>query len=208
MKALILCDGEIPPISLFKAHVTRADLIIAADGGAHHAKELGIIANYIVGDLDSYTPSGEEASQVIKDPDQETNDLEKALTLALQKSVKHAVVVGATGRRLDHTLKNLSVLLQFHPKFESLLFLDSYCTIQLVESPFSQDFEPGTSLSLFPLSGSVEGITTRGLQYPLTNGVLRNGVQDGSSNKTVKKSVEIEFKKGELLLLVNHKTSE
>lgn len=208
MKALILCDGEIPPISLFKTYVTYADLIIAADGGAHHAKKLGITAQYIVGDLDSYTPSGNEASQIIQDPDQETNDLEKALNFALQKSARHAVVVGATGQRLDHTLKNLSVLLQFNPKFETLFFLDSYCTIQLVVSPFSQEFEPGTSISLFPLSGSVEGISTRGLQYPLTNGVLRNGVQDGSSNKTVKKSVEIEFKKGDLLLLVNHKTSE
>ncbi|TVR18693.1 MAG: thiamine diphosphokinase [Balneolaceae bacterium] len=208
MKAFILCNGEIPPLYLFKKNVTQADLIIAADGGAYHANELGITANYIIGDLDSYTPSGDEASQIIKDPDQETNDLEKALNLALKKSAKHAIVVGATGRRLDHTLKNLSVLLQFHPKFETLFFLDRYCTIQLVDSPFSQNIEPGTSVSLFPISGSVEGITTRGLQYPLTNGVLRNGVQDGSSNKTVKKSVEIEFKKGDLLLLINHKPSE
>ena len=76
--------------------------------------------------------------------------------------------------------------------------------MEIVLSPFKRDFAPGTSVSLFPLSGTVEGITTKGLKYPLTRGTLKNGVQDGSSNQTVKKTVEIEFKKGDLLLLVNH----
>lgn len=208
MKALIFCDGEIPPISLFKSHLDNADLLIAADGGAHHANYLGIIPDFIVGDMDSYEPTGTENSVIVKDGDQETNDLEKALSLALNKSATHAVVVGATGQRLDHTLKNLSVLLQFHPKFSDLFFLDRYSTIHLIKSPFSQHFEPGTSVSLYPLSGTVEGITTKGLHYPLTDGILKNGEQDGSSNKTVKKTVEIEFKKGDLLLLVNHKSTE
>lgn len=208
MKAVILCDGEIPPLSFFKAHVNSAGLIIAADGGAYHADNLGIKMDFITGDLDSYNPSGSEEAEIVKESDQETNDLEKALHLALDKSVSEVIVVGATGRRLDHTLKNLSVLLQFHPKFKNILFLDRYCTIELIESPFHRDFEPGTSISLYPLSGTVEGITTKGLQYSLTNGILKNGMQDGSSNKTIKKTVEIEFKKGDLLLIVNHKSTE
>jgi len=52
----------------------------------------------------------------------------------------------------------------------------------------------------------VDGITTRGLKFPLQNGTLQNGFQDGSSNETVEKIVEINFKKGDLLLLENHKT--
>lgn len=206
MKAIVFCDGDIPPQSFFQQYLQSADLVIAADGGANHAKQLGIIADFIVGDLDSYIPSGDETSEIIKEIDQETNDLEKALNLALKKNADEVVVVGATGQRLDHTLKNLSVLLQFHPRFTSILFIDRYCTIELIESPFCQDYKTGTSLSLYPLSGAVEGITTKGLKYPLRNGTLQNGVQDGSSNKTVKKTVEIVFKKGDLLLIVNHKS--
>ncbi len=76
--------------------------------------------------------------------------------------------------------------------------------MEIILSPFKRNFPPGTSLSLFPISGTVEGMTTKGLKYPLTKGTLKNGVQDGSSNQTVKKTVEIEFKKGDLLLLVNY----
>lgn len=208
MKCVIICDGEIPPLSIFQNDLNCADIIIAADGGAYHAFKLGIEPFFIIGDLDSYKPSGQEKTEIIHDPDQETNDLEKALAFALKRAVDEVVVIGATGKRLDHTLKNLSVLLQFHRKFKTILFKDRYSIIRLIESPFREEFETGTSLSLFPLSGSVEGITTRGLQYPLRNGTLHNGIQDGSSNKTVKETVEIVFKKGDLLLLVNHKSTK
>lgn len=203
-KCVIICDGDLPPKEAITAELSGCELFIAADGGALTLKKMALTPDVIIGDLDSYHPTGNEKAVVIEDPDQETNDLEKSLAYAKKQSVTHIVVLGATGKRLDHTLKNLSVLLQFHSKFDHLIFKDFYSTMEIILSPFKRDFAPGTSISLFPLSGSVEGITTKGLKYSLTNGILKNGVQDGSSNETVKKTVEIEFKKGDLLFLVNH----
>lgn len=204
MKAIIICDGEPPSKTRIEAEYKQASLLIAADGGAHAAAKLGFRPDVIVGDLDSYTPTGNESALVIPDPDQETNDLEKALNYAKKESVSSVIVFGATGKRIDHTLKNLSVLLQFHNQFESICFVDRYSTIRLIQSPFKENFPLRTSVSLFPLSGRVDGITTNGLKYSLTNGTLQNGVQDGSSNETIKKTVEIHYKKGDLLLIVNH----
>ncbi len=206
MKVVVICDGEIAPKNIILDDIKNAEVLIAADGGATKAMEMGFSPDIIIGDLDSYTPAGNELAEIVRDPDQETNDLEKALNYAKKKSAGHVVVFGATGKRLDHTLKNLSVLLQFTPHFESICFKDNYSEIRMILSPFREEFPLYTSLSLFPLSGSVEGITTKGLKYPLANGSLKNGVQDGSSNETIKKTVEIVFKKGDLLLLVNHKT--
>lgn len=203
-KCVIICDGELPLKETITAELFDTDLLIAADGGALALKTMNILPDVIIGDLDSYKPTGNEQARVIKDPDQETNDLEKSLAYAEKDSADHIVVFGATGKRLDHTLKNLSVLLQFYTRFSQLVFKDRYSTMEIISSPFKRNFESGTSISLFPLSGTVEEITTRGLKYPLTRGTLANGVQDGSSNLTVKKTVEIEFKKGDLLLLVNH----
>ena len=168
------------------------------------AQQFDLIPDVIVGDFDSYRPTGNEEAEVIHDPGQESNDLEKALSIALQKGAEDVIVFGATGKRLDHTLKNLSVLKQFDSKFKSLIFKDTYSDILLIQSPFRTELPKGTSVSLFPLSGKVEGITTKGLLYPLHNETLQNGVRDGSSNRTVKKEVEIEFKKGDLLLFINH----
>lgn len=206
MKAVVLCDGEVAEKEKLLSDVNDADLLIAADGGAGKAAKYGIEPDVIIGDLDSYEVTGNEAAEVIRDPGQETNDLEKALKYAKEKSAKTVIVYGATGKRLDHTLKNLSVLLQFNNQFNSIFFKDRYSTIRIIHSPFKEEFPLQTSVSLFPLSGTVEGITTQGLKYPLKNGTLQNGRQDGSSNETVEKTVEINFKKGDLLLLVNHKT--
>lgn len=203
-KCVVICDGELPPKKTISEEITDSDLLIAADGGALALAGMDITPDIIIGDLDSYQPTGNEEAVVIKDPDQETNDLEKSLAYAKKQSGSHIVVFGATGKRLDHTLKNLSVLLQFHPKFNQIVFKDRYSTMEVVVSPFSRNFPTGTSISLFPLSGTVEGITTKGLKYPLTKGTLKNGLKDGSSNQAVKKTVEIKFKKGDLLLLVNH----
>jgi thiamine pyrophosphokinase len=206
MKAVIICDGELAPKYVIERDLVNSSLLIAADGGAYKAIESGFSPDVIIGDLDSYTPSGNEKAKIFRDQSQETNDLEKALNYAKGCSASEVVVFGATGKRLDHTLKNLSVLLQFHRQFHSLLYKDRYSLIRVILSPFKAEFPLHTSVSLFPLSGKVTEITTDGLKYPLNNGTLENGVLDGSSNETIKKTVEIEFKKGDLLLLVNYKT--
>ena len=208
MNAVILCDGRPPAADVLNRFLDDASLFIAADGGAFTAHAMGLHPEVIIGDFDSFTPSGDELSEMVTDPDQETNDLEKALNYALKKGATSATVFGATGKRLDHTLKNLSVLKQFNNKFEKLIFRDRYADIFLIESPYEAELPIHTSVSLFPLSGRVSGITTRGFRFPLNNEDLENGIRDGTSNETIKNRVEIEFEKGDLLMFINHKTDE
>ncbi len=207
-KAIILCNG-FPPLKpqLIEA-LTDSDFFIAADGGANIARELQLQPDVVIGDMDSFVETGDESFKIINDPDQETNDLEKALSHAQSKKATDVIVFGATGYRLDHTLKNLSVMKQFDSQFNSILFRDRFADIFLIQSSFSQEFPMHTAISLFPLSGRVEGITTKGLKYNLNNGIMENGVRDGSSNLSIEKKVEIQFKKGDLLLFVNHKNIE
>jgi thiamine pyrophosphokinase len=208
MKAVVLCDGRPPASDILNRCLEEAGLFIAADGGALTAHAMGLHPDVIIGDFDSFTPNGDEMSEIISDPDQETNDLEKALNHALRAGADEVTVFGATGKRLDHTLKNLSVLKQFDSRFKSLVFRDRYADIFLIHSPFKTELPLHTSISLFPLSGHVSGITTRGLLYPLNHESLENGVRDGTSNETIKKEVEIKFEKGDLLLFINHKTTD
>lgn len=202
MNVVILCDGTAPTEQQLKKEIASCQLFIAADGGAVTAKKLNAVPDVIIGDLDSYTVTGNEPARVIKEPNQESNDLEKALRYAKKEGAERVIVFGATGKRLDHTLKNLSVLRQFNHQFESILFRDSYSDIFLIESPFKKSLPIGTTISLFPLSGRVDGITTHGLKYPLRNESLENGVRDGSSNQTIKNNIDITFERGDLLLFI------
>jgi thiamine pyrophosphokinase len=142
--------------------------------------------------------------EIIHDSDQETNDLEKALNLALERGSTEVVILGATGIRLDHTLKNLSVLLQFNDRFQNIIFRDASCEIRILPRDFTMETHPGQIFSLFPLSGRVDGITTEGLRYALNNESLENGVRDGSSNEANGKRVRISHKNGDLLLITPH----
>lgn len=201
---LILCNGSPPSEQLFGKYRAKTDHFIAADGGANIALELGSAPDVIIGDLDSYEGSEKEDSEIIFRPSQEFNDLEKALQHAQEISGTHIYILGATGHRLDQTLKNLSVLKQFSAHFQQIRIVDNFGETRLLPPTFSDDFTVGTQLSLFPLSGKVTGITTRGLKYPLNNEFLKNGVRDGSSNEVIENPVQISHQKGDLLLYVKH----
>jgi thiamine pyrophosphokinase len=199
---LILCNGNPPSERLFRAHYESTDYLIAADGGGNIALNMGVDPDVVIGDLDSFLPDPTHSLEVIRRLDQEANDLEKALKLARDKGGEQITILGATGHRLDHTLKNLSVLKQFYSVFKQVRIKDDFGETLLIPRSFRKAMGIGTQVSLFPLSGKVTGITTTGLQYPLQQEALENGVRDGSSNRVVGRPVEITFDQGDLLLFV------
>jgi len=200
--ALVLCNGEVPSSEFVKNLRSGASFFIATDGAGNVALEYGIEPDVIIGDLDSFVRPDNFDLKLVKDEDQETNDLEKALSYILRQRFDEVTVIGALGKRIDHTLKNLSVLKQFTPKFESLVFRDVYGIIYLLPHEHTLDFPAGTPISLFPLSGRVDGIETEGLKYALYDEPLENGIRDGSSNEIIRQPAHIRYKSGDLLIFV------
>lgn len=202
MNVLILGHGESPPESLLMSERQRCDLFIAADGGAWIALDQGATPDVIIGDLDSFRedrrPDGPWT--LIHDPDQETNDLEKALEYALSMGGRNIVLLGCTGKRLDHTLKNLSVCLQYHNRFDRLRILETGGELFFLPNQWQSRLGIGRTVSLIPFGGPVTGIRTEGLRYPLDNETLQVGIRDGSSNETTRDTVRIEYDTGDLYL--------
>nr|BCX01192.1 MAG: thiamine pyrophosphokinase [Bacteroidota bacterium] len=206
MRVLVLADGQPPRKKRVLLHLRRADQFLLTDGAARTARRWGLVPRAVIGDLDSYRGDFDGQAEVIRDPDQETNDLEKALAWALGQGAREVVVLGATGRRLDHTLKNLSVLRRFHPHFARIWMEDEDHRIELVRSGQELYFEGpvGLPVSLFPLSGRAEGIWTEGLRWALRGESLENGVRDGSSNEISSSPVRVGLERGDLLVLITH----
>jgi thiamine pyrophosphokinase len=200
MKLLIVCAGELPvPLETW---LPGADALYAADGGANACLEMGLIPNLVVGDLDSFDPLLYPGVPVEHDPDQETNDLEKTLIRAERDGFGDIIVLGATGKRLDHTLKNLSVLKQYRYRFDSIIFRMKDGWLYLSEGDIALSVRPGQIVSMFPLSGIVEGIITDGLKYPLYRESLENGRRDGSSNEATQYNARIQHTSGDLIVMV------
>ncbi len=202
MKVLIVCGGTPPTKKLIETEINNAKLVIGADSGGHAILGYGFTPDIVLGDLDSFHYTRHHGIKVLKDEDQETNDLEKSLVYALKQGATHCVVLGTLGKRIDHTFKNLSVLKQFHHKFESLVYRDDYGDTFLIESPYELTIDLNTVISFIPLSGKVSGITTTGVQYPLTSESLEIGVRDGTSNAATSNKVTAVFEDGDMALFV------
>lgn len=203
MKILILCNGRPPGPDLFSDVYAWADYFIAADGGGNIARTFNRMPDLVVGDLDSFVRLSDDTFEVKFNPDQEANDLEKALNVARKKKAEEVTVLGATGLRLDQTLKNLSVLKQFNKYFDRLMFKDEFCDIFLLPGTFTAELPVGTRISLFPLSGIVKGVRTEGLKFPLHDESLENGVRDGSSNEVAASPVKITHEEGDLICFID-----
>jgi len=201
MRILILANGSEPSAELLDSLRKNCDRFVAADGGGNTAIKMGFRPDTVIGDLDSFSQANDFDGELIRNPDQETNDLEKALELARSLKAVRVDVLGATGKRIDHTLKNLSVLQQFDPFFDTLAFYDDLFYTRVLPRDFSIKLPPGHLVSLFPLSGKVEGVVTQGLRYPLNGEPLENGRRDGTSNETVEGSIRIQHSSGALLFM-------
>ncbi len=202
--ALIVCNGEPPPSGLLLDRAVSASLKVAADGGLRTYLDAGITPDLLVGDLDSARQPYPSPIEVIHRPDQETNDLEKALDVVLERGVEDVVVLAATGFQLDQTLKNLSVLLQYHRRFRTIVFEDGVSSVRVLSSGDEMPWPTGTVISLFPITGIVEDIVTEGLMYPLNHESLENGRRDGSSNVIIAHPARVWHGAGSLLLIVHH----
>ena len=201
-RVLLLANGEPPSRRLVRGLARRAELIVAADGGANTARACGVRPDVIIGDLDSALPSTLlhfRKSRVIPVARQDNTDLEKALDFLVAEGEKEAVVLGATGGRLDFTLANIAVFWKYSGKLR-LTFRGDGWTALPVGARLERSAARGATASLIPF-GRCAGITLRGFQYPLTNAAMRPG-EIGVSNVVVASSISVRVRTGNMLLVL------
>ncbi|HQF68612.1 MAG TPA: thiamine diphosphokinase, partial [Anaerolineaceae bacterium] len=113
---LVFANGELMDPRAAREMATRADWIIAADGGLAHVQALNLKPDLLVGDLDSVSPeqirwAEKMGAEVRRFPlDKDETDLELALQEAVATGCSRITITGALGGRLDQTLSNIYLL--------------------------------------------------------------------------------------------------
>jgi len=195
--------------------IDGAELTIAADGGIRHAHRVDRDPHVLVGDLDSVTPAelarvDSATTEIIQHPvDKDATDLELALDLVLERtstfgedtSRTPVLVVGGHGGRNDHLLANL--LLLTAERYAGLRITAWWGTdvLHVVRDHASLFGRLGSTVSLLALHGPVRGVTTRGLQFPLTDEDLASGSSLGVSNRTTASPASVRVREGVLAVL-------
>ena len=125
---VIVANGRFPSAELPLRLLKEAKTIIACDGAVKTLYEKGIHPDAIVGDLDSIPAGLREryADRIHHVEDQEINDLTKSVRFAHTQGYREVLILGATGLREDHTLGNISLLMDYAHLFKRVEMLSDY----------------------------------------------------------------------------------
>ncbi len=203
-KCIIIANGKPPAKKIIKYFVSNGfSTIICADGGANSAKKIGIIPDFIIGDLDSTELKTlkyfKSKSKIIQIKRQNDTDVEKCLKFAIRNKYDEAVLLGVTGNRLDHTIGNLGIVLKFFNKIKTHIVAEkSYLT------PYNDiitlNSREGEIISIYAFDEKTF-ITSNGLKYPLNNSKLPFGKKESTSNVSINSIVELKIKGGMVFVI-------
>ena len=210
MRVIIFSNGDPGDLRRAGMIVRDGDLILAADGGAVHAVNAGILPDVVIGDLDSLE-NHPETLTMLRDKgvafrqypvEKDYTDLELAMDYALEQKASSICIMCPFGARLDHLLGN--ILLATLSKYERIpiSFYDGLQKAFILRSGEEREIRGGSVgavLSLVPLTPRVSGVFLSGTRWPLTNQTLNFGSTWTLSNSIAESIVTVSVGSGCLL---------
>lgn len=191
-----------------KVKFDKNTLIIAADGGYAAVRAAGLNPDIIIGDFDSGdAPTDTEAFVLKLNRDKDDTDMLAAVKTGLRRGCDTFVLYGGTGGRLDHTVANFGALAYLNAFGAQGFLIDEQSVATVItDGKFSPPKAAAGTVSVFAYGGNAEGVTLKGLKFPLDNYELTPEFPIGVSNETVAgMRAEILVKRGTLLIFFPRK---
>ena len=178
--------------------MSRAPILVAADGGADRVLAAGLMPAAVIGDFDSLSDAGRNAiaaERLFHIAEQETTDFDKALRSV---DAPFVLALGVTGARLDHELAALNALVR-HQGCPCIV-IGAKDVIFAAPKAVTLQLTPGDALSLFPMA-PVSG-TSSGLDWKIDGLDFAPGGRIGTSNRVSAREVQLRFDQPGMLVIV------
>ena len=219
--AVIIGGGEFPKKEYPRELIRQADVIVCCDGSAFKAflrnresifKDNDRLPDAVVGDMDSLSLSlaKEYSRLLVKVEEQDDNDQTKAYRYVLEHfpEVDTVHFIAATGKREDHTIGNLGLLMEYARTStgsgsEQGLTIDmvsDYSTAFALTDSCELVLGKGRRISIFSPDNSLT-IKSKGLVWP-TGDVVFDNWWKATLNRTSDDVVELELSHKSLVLIV------
>lgn len=212
---IIICDGQFPKTEYPRYLIRTADYIICCDGAlkkfiryspAIFGEER--LPDLVIGDMDTLSESLQKkyADIIIKENEQEHNDQTKAVRWALNNisDIANIYILGSTGGRADHTIGNLSLLMEYTRMFDlgeiNVEAITDEGTIFAVNDTVEFDCGTGRSVSIFSPDSTLR-IKSAGLEYQ-TEDVVFDNWWKATLNKAAQDNVRLEFNHPSMALII------
>lgn len=212
---VIICDGEFPKTEYPRYLIRTADFIICCDGALvkflRNSKAVfgqERLPDLVIGDMDTLSSAMQKryADIIIKEDEQDHNDQTKAVRWVLNnlKGVECIRIVGASGGRIDHTIGNASLLMEYTRMFDlegiSIESVSDNGTIFPICDTTEIECGYGRSVSIFSPDNSLK-IRSEGLMYP-TDEVVFDNWWKATLNKSTAETVRLTFSHRSLALII------
>ena len=213
--AVIIGGGEFPRKAYPRELVRQADVIVCCDGNAlraflrnrekifgHPRRE----PDAIVGDMDSMKPglARDYSHLLVKIEEQDDNDITKALHFILghYPDVDTVHLIAATGKREDHTVGNLGLLMEYAAAEPGLNIdmVSDYSTSFAITDSCELFLGKGRRISLFSPDNSLV-LKSKGLEWTTDNVVFDNWWK-ATLNRTTEDAVKLDFSHKSLVLII------
>ena len=207
-QVIILSGGE--PLAADGEIVLPQDAyVIAADSGLHHAADLDIATDLIIGDMDSVDPAalatavGSGSLSETHPTDKDRTDLELAIDAALDFGATKLLIVGAHTGRLDHLLGAMGLFAATATRVDEIVWTDGLTEIFgcVPHRLATVAGRVGDGVSLIPASTDVTGVNTEGLRWNLSDDALPLGSTRGVSNVIEATPASVSVGSGTLLVV-------
>jgi thiamine pyrophosphokinase len=206
--AVVFLDGDYGDPSWYRALAARADILLAADGGAAFLAAQGLVPQAIVGDFDSLAEGVAEAleergAELVRHPvRKDVTDGELAVEEALRRGAGEVMLAGATGA-LDHTLGHLAILRRLAARGVAarLVGPDLAVTVLVAPAEVVLVAPTGVRVSLAPF-GAGATVTLKGFEYPLRHGMLPADACLGLGNHVAVADPRVVVHEGTVVVIV------
>lgn len=200
-RAVVIAGGEIISYERVRSFLKPEDYYIFCDSGLFHKEGLNVEPDLIIGDFDSHEKV-DTGSEIITLPEmKDDTDSLSGVKLALKRGFKDFLLLGMTGRRMDHTLCNLYLLSYIKSHHGRALIVDDWSEMEVVEKEEVFISDSYAYFSLIAWKGKCEGVNIENALYPLSNAAIEPEYQYGISNEPLKGGSRVWVEKGSLLLI-------
>lgn len=166
-KIIILANGDYPSHPTALQMLWSGVEVVCCDGAANHFVNQGGVPLAIIGDGDSLDATVRErfGHCVHHVPEQETNDLTKAVNYAVSLGATELCILGATGKRECHTLGNVSLLASYRRRGLNVRMLTDHAEIIPCSGKTTVPSFPGQQVSIVNFNAT--NFSSEGLKYPI-----------------------------------------
>lgn len=211
MKALIIANSPDFDTAYIERHSAACDLVVVLDG-ALEKLPASVAPSIICGDFDSIDIDSAKkrcpAADIVHLSNQHANDLEKGLSLVLERGANEVVIACALGGNPAVSLANTAVMIRHHHVCD-ISIVHGSTTFRVLSDRLGAQSEAhlsvkqGSDFACIAIEGDAV-VTLRGVAWELREAILRPG-SHGVGNTTTSEEVVVSVHRG--LVMVCYQTN-